>query len=61
MKMGKNTYTQEQIDQIYTLLESKTFEQSTLKAKCKLISNTLECIEKRNILKYLINIDLNNN
>ncbi len=51
----------QQTERLFKLLRSETFEQSTLKAKCKLISNILESIEKKNTLKYLANIDLNNN
>ena len=46
---------------MYALLESKIFEQSDLMGKCELIKDTLESIEKKNVLKYPFNIDLNNN
>ena len=41
--------------------QDNNHDQSILKAKYRLINDIVEGIEKKNVLKYPLNIDLNNN
>lgn len=61
LKIGKNAYTQEQIDQINTLLTFKKYEQSSFKDKLEINRDTPKVVEEKNIVKHLANIPISTN
>ena len=46
---------------VYEILQAKWCEPNTLRANIMLIDNAIKSPGKKNTLKYLANIDLNNN